>query len=154
NSAFKNILNGVIEQNKDKSLATMETLKTVTKVSPTAEQIADLLFGEKCVKHLKSNTIVLAKNSQLVGMGCGQTSRIDALNQAIHKAKEFGFELKGTVLISDAFFPFSDCVEIAYKEGIAAILQPGGSVRDKDSIDKCDEYGMPMVFSGLRHFRH
>ena len=106
------------------------------------------------MKHLKSNTIVLARDKQLVGMGCGQTSRIDALKQAISKAKEFGFELRGTVMVSDAFFPFSDCVEIANAEGVAAILQPGGSVRDQDSIDACNTFGIPMVFSGLRHFRH
>lgn len=151
---FKSILNGVIEQNKDQALATAATLKTVTTVTPSAEQIEDLLFAEKCVKHLKSNTIVLARKSQLVGMGCGQTSRIDALKQAISKAREFGFDLRGTVLVSDAFFPFSDCVEIAHEAGIAAILQPGGSLRDKDSIDRCNEFGLPMVFSGLRHFRH
>ncbi|HUM48521.1 MAG TPA: bifunctional phosphoribosylaminoimidazolecarboxamide formyltransferase/IMP cyclohydrolase, partial [Chitinophagales bacterium] len=151
---FKSILNGVIEQNKDIALATAATLKTVTTAAPSAEQITDLLFAEKCVKHLKSNTIVLAKNKQLVGMGCGQTSRIDALKQAISKAKEFGFDLHGTVLVSDAFFPFSDCVEIAHEAGIAAILQPGGSLRDKESIDRCNEFGLPMVFSGLRHFRH
>ncbi|MEO6169261.1 MAG: bifunctional phosphoribosylaminoimidazolecarboxamide formyltransferase/IMP cyclohydrolase PurH, partial [Chitinophagales bacterium] len=154
NNMFKSILNGVIEQNKDKALATADTLKTVTAAIPSAEQINDLLFAEKCVKHLKSNTIVLAKSKQLVGMGCGQTSRIDALKQAISKAKEFGFDLHGAVLVSDAFFPFSDCVEIAYAAGIAAILQPGGSLRDKDSIDRCNEFGLPMVFSGLRHFRH
>lgn len=151
---FKSLLNGVVEQNKDMELATPSTLKTVTNAAPTPAQIADLLFAEKCVKHLKSNTIVLARDRQLVGMGCGQTSRIDALRQAISKAKEFGFELRGTVMASDAFFPFSDCIEIANAEGIAAILQPGGSVRDQDSIDACNTFGIPMVFSGLRHFRH
>ena len=151
---FKSILNGVIEQNKDLALATVSSLKTVTAAAPDENHIADLLFAEKCVKHLKSNAIVLAKNRQLVGMGCGQTSRVDALKQAITKAKAFGFDLKGTVLASDAFFPFNDCVEIAHEEGIAAIIQPGGSVRDKDSIDLCNQYHIPMVFTGLRHFKH
>ena len=154
NRMFKSLLNGVVEQNKDTALATPSTLKTVTNAAPTPAQVDDLLFAEKCVKHLKSNTIVLARDKQLVGMGCGQTSRIDALKQAISKAKEFGFELRGTVMVSDAFFPFSDCVEIANAEGVAAILQPGGSVRDQDSIDACNAFGIPMVFSGLRHFRH
>lgn len=151
---FKSLLNGVVSQMKDKALASAGTLKTVTVKAPTADQIDDLLFAEKCVKHLKSNTVVLARNGQLIGMGCGQTSRVDALNQAIGKARQFGFDLRGTVMASDAFFPFSDCVEIAHTEGIAAIIQPGGSVRDQDSIDSCNTHGIAMVFSGLRHFRH
>lgn len=154
NKQFRSILNGVIEQDKDRSHSTASTLTTVTVEKPTAEQVAAMLFGEKCVKHIKSNSIVLAKNGQLIGMGCGQTSRIDALKQAISKSREYGFDLKGSVLVSDAFFPFNDCVEIAHEAGIAAILQPGGSVRDKDSIDRCNELAMPMVFTGLRHFRH
>lgn len=151
---FRSILNGVIEQTKDSAVASKENLKTVTNLAPSADQVSDLLFAEKCVKHLKSNAIALARNKQLIGMGCGQTSRVDALKQAIAKAKSFGFDLKDAVLASDAFFPFNDCVEIAHTEGIAAIIQPGGSVRDQDSIDLCNKYKMAMVFTGLRHFRH
>lgn len=154
NTQFRSMLNGVIEQDKDRTNSNAATRTTVTMAKPTAEQVSAMLFGEKCVKHIKSNSIVLAKSGQLIGMGCGQTSRIDALKQAISKAREYGFDLKDAVLVSDAFFPFSDCVEIAHEAGIAAILQPGGSVRDKASIDRCNELAMPMVFTGLRHFRH
>ncbi len=151
---FRSILNGVIEQDSDRTLSSEVTWKSVTKNFPSEAQTRDLLFAEKCVKHLKSNAIVLAKDRQLIGMGCGQTSRVEALKQAIKKAKASEFDLKGAVVASDAFFPFSDCVEIAHKESVAAVLQPGGSVRDQDSIDRCNEYSMAMVFTSLRHFRH
>jgi phosphoribosylaminoimidazolecarboxamide formyltransferase/IMP cyclohydrolase len=151
---FKSILNGVIAQDADTKLSDSNTWKVVTNVSPSQDQITDLLFAEKLVKHLKSNAIVLVKNKQLIGMGCGQTSRVDALKQAIIKAKAFGFDLNGSVLASDAFFPFNDCVQIANEEGIKAIIQPGGSVRDQDSIDACNQSGITMVFTGLRHFLH
>jgi len=128
--------------------------KIATAEAPTIAQIDDLLFANKCAKHLKSNTIVLAKNRQLVGMGCGQTSRVDALKQAITKAKHFGFELEGAVMASDAFFPFPDCVEIAWEAGVKAVIQPGGSVKDQLSIDFCNEKNIPMVMTGTRHFKH
>jgi phosphoribosylaminoimidazolecarboxamide formyltransferase/IMP cyclohydrolase len=112
------------------------------------------VFANKIVKHTKSNTIVLAKNKQLLASGVGQTSRVDALRQAILKAKTFNLDLKGAVMASDAFFPFADCVEIAHEEGITAVVQPGGSVKDKDSIDYCDRNKMSMVFTGTRHFKH
>jgi phosphoribosylaminoimidazolecarboxamide formyltransferase/IMP cyclohydrolase len=129
-------------------------LKVATENAPNEVQIEDLLFANKIVKHLKSNTIVLAKDKQLLGMGCGQTSRVDALQQAIQKAKSFGFDLEGSVMASDAFFPFPDCVEIAINAGIKAILQPGGSIKDKDSINFCNDSKIPMVLSGIRHFKH
>ncbi|HQH41518.1 MAG TPA: bifunctional phosphoribosylaminoimidazolecarboxamide formyltransferase/IMP cyclohydrolase PurH, partial [Bacteroidales bacterium] len=114
----------------------------------------DLLFANKLVKHTKSNAIVLAKNRQMLASGVGQTSRVDALRQAIAKANSFGFDLKGAVMASDAFFPFADSVEIAHEAGVMAVIQPGGSVRDKDSIDFCNAHGMAMVFTGYRHFKH
>jgi len=152
--AFKNVLDGVIEQDSDQALSSASTWKVVTKILPSAVQESDLLFAEKCVKHLKSNGIALVKNKQLIGMGCGQTSRVDALKQAITKVKSYGFDLTGSVMASDAFFPFSDCVEIAAGEKISAIIQPGGSVKDQDSIDACNKLGMAMVMTGLRHFLH
>lgn len=151
---FKSLLNGVIAQDFDLKSETAEELKCVTKAAPTAEQISDLLFAAKVAKHLKSNTIVLARGQQLLGMGCGQTSRVDALQQAIHKAQSFGFDLKGAVMASDAFFPFPDCVEIADKAGISAVVHPGGSIKDQDSVDYCDAQGMAMVLTGIRHFKH
>ena len=114
----------------------------------------DLFFANKLVKHTKSNTIVLAKDQQLLSSGTGQTSRVDALKQAIHKAKVFGFDLNGAVMASDAFFPFPDCVEIAGNEGVDAVIQPGGSVKDQLSIDYCNEHNLAMVFTGVRHFKH
>lgn len=152
--AFKSILNGVIEQDADRKIEGTDDLTTVTKVSPTAEQIKDLLFANRVAKHLKSNTIVLARGEQLLGMGCGQTSRVDALKQAVEKAKRFGFALEGAVMASDAFFPFADSVEIAHGAGITAVIQPGGSIRDKDSIAFCDAHNMAMVTTGVRHFKH
>jgi len=113
-----------------------------------------LLFASKIAKHTKSNTIVLAVEGQLLASGVGQTSRVDSLKQAIEKAKSFGFDLKGAVMASDAFFPFPDCVEIAHQHGIQAVIQPGGSIKDQDSIDLCDQYNMAMVFTGFRHFKH
>ena len=113
-----------------------------------------MIFANKVVKHSKSNAIVLVKNEQLIGSGIGQTSRVDALKQAVIKAKNFNFELTGAVMASDAFFPFSDCVEIAHSEGIHSIIQPGGSIRDKDSIDCCNSHNLSMVFTGFRHFKH
>ncbi len=151
---FKSLLNGVIEQESDLKMEKAEDLTVVTSKSPTDEEVSDLLFANKCAKHLKSNTIVLAKNEQLLGMGCGQTSRVDALKQAILKAGHFGFDLEGAVMASDAFFPFPDCVEIADKAGIRAVVQPGGSKKDQDSIDYCNNNGMAMVMTGTRHFKH
>ena len=151
---FKNLLNGVIEQDPDFKTETEADLKVVTTLAPTASQIKDLLFACKCAKNLKSNTIVLAKNGQLLSMGCGQTSRVDALQQAIDKAARFGFDLKGAVMASDAFFPFPDCVEIADKAGITAVIHPGGSIKDQDSIDYCNAHNMAMVTTGFRHFKH
>ena len=129
-------------------------MKCVTKQEATTEQLADLVFANKIVKHTKSNAIVLAKNKQLVASGVGQTSRVDALKQSIEKALHFEFDLKGAVMASDAFFPFADSVEIAGKSGIIAVVQPGGSVRDQESIDFCDAKGIAMVFTGVRHFKH
>ncbi len=151
---FKALLNGVIEQDSDFKTVAEADLKIVTQLVPTPEQIKDLLFANKCVKHLKSNTIVLAKNEQLLSMGCGQTSRVDALKQAIDKAARFGFDLNGAVMASDAFFPFPDCVEIADNSGVAAVIHPGGSIKDQDSIDYCDAHNMAMVMTGFRHFKH
>jgi phosphoribosylaminoimidazolecarboxamide formyltransferase / IMP cyclohydrolase len=152
--SFRTLLNGVIEQDKDLKTETEADLKTVTTTAPTKEEIKDLLFANKLVKHTKSNTIVLAKNGQLLASGTGQTSRVDALRQAIHKAQSFGFDLKGAVMASDAFFPFPDCVEIAHKAGITAVIQPGGSIKDKESIDYCNANGLNMVMTGTRHFKH
>lgn len=151
---FKSLLNGVIEQDTDLKTETAEELKVATKRAPSAEEVDNLLFASKVCKHLKSNTIVLAKGAQLIGMGCGQTSRVDALQQAIAKAKQFGFDVAGSVMASDAFFPFPDCVEIADQAGISAVIQPGGSIKDQLSIDYCDANDMAMVMTGIRHFKH
>jgi phosphoribosylaminoimidazolecarboxamide formyltransferase/IMP cyclohydrolase len=151
---IKTLLNGIIEQDKDLKTDAREDLKLVTKRSITKEEEEALLFASKVCKHTKSNTIVLARKGQLVASGVGQTSRVDALNQAIKKAAFFKLNLEGAVLASDAFFPFPDCVEIADKAGIRAVIQPGGSIRDQDSIDYCDAHGMSMVFTGYRHFKH
>jgi phosphoribosylaminoimidazolecarboxamide formyltransferase/IMP cyclohydrolase len=129
-------------------------MNTATNKVPTDSEFTDLEFANKIVKHTKSNTIVLAKNKQLMASGVGQTSRVDSLKQAIEKARNFGFKLDGGVMASDAFFPFPDCVEIADKAGITAVVQPGGSVRDKESIDYCNEHNMAMVLTGVRHFKH
>lgn len=153
-TSFRNLLNGVIEQDKDLKTETEADLKPATIKTPTASEIKDLLFANKLVKHTKSNTIVFAKNGQLLASGTGQTSRVDALKQAIVKAQSFGFDLKGAVMASDAFFPFPDCVEIAHKVGITAVIQPGGSIKDKESIDYCNANGVSMVMTGVRHFRH
>ena len=151
---FKSILNGVIQQDADLLMENADEMTVVTEKSPTTDEIKDLVFANKCAKHLKSNTIVLAKDQQLVGMGCGQTSRVDALKQAILKAEHFGLDLAGSVMASDAFFPFPDCVEIADVAGITAVIQPGGSIRDQDSTDYCNNHGMSMVTTGHRHFKH
>lgn len=152
--SFKSLLNGVIVQDTDLALQTSDNFETKTNRKPTAQEINDLIFANKLVKHLKSNTIVLAKNNQLLGMGCGQTSRVDACNQAIAKAQHFGFDLSGAAMASDAFFPFPDCVEIAFNAGIRAVVQPGGSIKDQLSIDYCNSQDMTMVFTGIRHFKH
>lgn len=151
---YKSLLNGVIEQDQDLKTDSREDLKVVTSKAPTEAQIEALLFASKICKHTKSNTIVLAVNGQLLASGVGQTSRVDALKQAIEKAGTFGFSLKGAVMASDAFFPFPDCVEIAHQHGIEAVIQPGGSVKDTDSISFCDNHNMAMVFTGIRHFKH
>ncbi|MES2591335.1 MAG: bifunctional phosphoribosylaminoimidazolecarboxamide formyltransferase/IMP cyclohydrolase [Bacteroidota bacterium] len=152
--SFRTLLNGVIAQDKDLKTETQSEMEIATKVAPTATEFSDLEFANKLVKHTKSNTIVLAKNNQLLASGVGQTSRVDALKQAILKAETFGFSLKGAVMASDAFFPFPDCVEIADKAGITAVVQPGGSIKDKESIAYCDNNGMAMVMTGIRHFKH
>ncbi|WP_431163639.1 bifunctional phosphoribosylaminoimidazolecarboxamide formyltransferase/IMP cyclohydrolase [Flagellimonas beolgyonensis] len=147
-------LNGVLVQDKDSKTDTKEDLTPATEKQPTPEEIEDLLFASKLCKHTKSNTIVLAKNKQLCASGTGQTSRVDALNQAIQKAQSFNFDLNGAVMASDAFFPFPDCVEIADKAGIKSVIQPGGSIKDQLSIDYCNVNGMSMVMTGTRHFKH
>ena len=147
-------LNGVLVQDKDSKTDSKEDLNPVTDKKPTPQEIEDLIFASKLCKHTKSNTIVLAKNKQLCASGTGQTSRVDALNQAIHKAQSFNFDLEGAVMASDAFFPFPDCVEIADKAGIKSVIQPGGSIKDQLSIDYCNENGLAMVMTGTRHFKH
>ena len=151
---FRSMLGGALVQQRDTKTETPADLKPVTKVAPTDAQIADLLFANKLVKHSKSNSIVLAKDGMLLASGVGQTSRVDALKQAIAKAQSFGFDLKGAVMASDAFFPFPDCVEIADQAGITAVIHPGGSIRDQESVDYCDNHGMSMVMTGFRHFKH
>ena len=150
----RSCLNGVLEQDVDKKIENFQDFKVVTKQSPNKNNSDDLVLASVIAKHTKSNCIVIVKNQQLIGSGMGQVSRIDALDQAIEKSKKFGFELEESSLASDAFFPFSDCVEISFQNGINSIVQPGGSVRDQDSIDFCNENQMSMVFSGIRHFRH
>ncbi len=151
---FRSLLNGVLWQEKDKSTESSQEMKPVTTRTPVPAEFDDLVFANIIVKHSKSNAIVIAKNCQLCASGIGQTSRVDALKQAIEKARSFGFDLKGSVLASDAYFPFADSVEIAHKAGITAIVQPGGSVRDQESIDYCSSNGIAMVFTGIRHFKH
>ena len=151
---FRSLLNGVLVQDKDMHTETSEDLKVVTENAPTAEEIEDLLFANKIVKHTKSNAIVLAKNKQLIASGVGQTSRVDALTQAIEKAETFKFDLHGAVMASDAFFPFPDCVQIAFEAGVTSVIQPGGSINDKLSIESCNGNGVSMVTTGFRHFKH
>ena len=150
----RSCLNGVLVQDKDHRTDTLEDLQYVTDKKPTEQELEDLIFASKLCKHTKSNTIVLAKNKQLCASGTGQTSRVDALNQAIHKAKSFKFDLEGAVLASDAFFPFPDCVEISHKSGISSVIQPGGSIKDQLSIDYCNKNSVSMVMTGTRHFKH
>jgi phosphoribosylaminoimidazolecarboxamide formyltransferase / IMP cyclohydrolase len=147
-------LNGILVQDKNNVTDNKQVLKTVTSTSPTPQEIDDLLFASKICKNTKSNTIVFAKNNTLISSGTGQTSRVDALKQAVDKANAFGFDLKGASMASDAFFPFPDCVELAKKAGITAVIQPGGSVKDQLSIDYCNENNLSMVFTGTRHFKH
>lgn len=151
---FRTILNGVLEQDKDVTIDRAEGMKTVSKEKPSSQHLSDLEFASKVCKNTKSNAIVLVKDNQLLASGAGQTSRVDALNQAINKANHFDFDLEGCVMASDAFFPFADCVEIAHKAGIKAVVQPGGSIKDQLSIDYCDENNMVMVMTGTRHFKH
>lgn len=151
---FRSILNGALMQERDLKIETPADLTVVTKVAPSAEQVEDLLFANRIVKNSKSNAIVLAKGGMLLASGVGQTSRVDSLRQAIAKAQSFGFDLNGAVMASDAFFPFADCVEIAHNAGITAVIHPGGSIRDQESVDYCDANGIAMVTTGFRHFKH
>ncbi len=151
---FRSLLNGVIQQEKDLVTETVNDMKPVTSRVPSATEYADLVFANKLVKHTRSNTIVLVKNACLLASGTGQTSRVDALQQAIDKAGRFHFGLEGAVMASDAFFPFPDCVEIAHQAGITAVIQPGGSIRDQESVDYCNKNGLAMVITGNRHFKH
>lgn len=154
NTQVRSALNGFLVQDKDTSIQTRSDLTVVTAKVPTEKETEDLLFANILVKHTKSNAIVLAKNKQLIASGTGQTSRVDALNQAIEKAGTFKFNLNGAVMASDAFFPFPDCVEIAHKAGITAVVQPGGSIKDAESVAYCNENGLAMVTTGIRHFKH
>lgn len=151
---FRSLLGGVLVQDRDSAIETSKDLTTVTIKKATEREIEDLIFANKLVKHSKSNAIVLVKDSMLVASGIGQTSRVDALNQAITKAANFGLELNGSVMASDAFFPFPDCVEIAHKAGITAVIQPGGSIKDSESIEYCNNNGLAMITTGTRHFKH
>ena len=151
---FRTILNGVLQQEKDLKTDSTDDMKTVTKISPTKQEEIDLIFASKICKHTKSNTIVFAKNKQLISSGVGQTSRVDALNQAVKKAISFKFNLNGAVMASDAFFPFPDCVSLANEAGVTSVIQPGGSIKDNLSIEYCDKHEMSMVMTGIRHFKH
>jgi phosphoribosylaminoimidazolecarboxamide formyltransferase/IMP cyclohydrolase len=151
-SQFRSILDGVLTQDAD--LGNYSDWKDAGGRSADTEETEDLKFANIICKHLKSNAIALVKKGQLIGKGCGQTSRIDALRQAIEKAKQFNFDLKGAVMASDAFFPFDDCVKLGHEAGITAFIQPGGSIRDKDSIEYCKKNGLAMILTGMRHFRH
>ncbi len=144
----------MLEQDKDLSTEKADQFRVVTELAPTESQNKGLEFALKICKHLKSNNVVLAKDGQLLASGVGQTSRVDALKQAIEKAAEFGFDLNGAVMASEAFFPFPDCVEIAHKAGITAVVQPGGSIKDQLSVDYCNANGVAMVMTGVRHFLH
>lgn len=151
---YRSVLNGALLQQRDLSVQTPADLTVVTKIAPDTKQVDDLLFANKIVKHSKSNAIVLARDGMLLASGVGQTSRVDALKQAIEKARSFGFDLNGAVMASDAFFPFPDCVQIADEAGIKAVIHPGGSIRDNESVTYCDNHGLAMVTSGVRHFKH
>ena len=151
---YRSALNGILVEERDTHIESTTDFKQVTHKAVDQQFVDDLIFANKIVKHSRSNAITLAKNKQLIASGIGQTSRVDSLKQAIAKAKEFGFDLHGAVMASDAFFPFSDCVAIAHNEGIDNIIQPGGSVRDQESIDFCDQHDVAMVFTGYRHFKH
>ncbi|MBR2297873.1 MAG: bifunctional phosphoribosylaminoimidazolecarboxamide formyltransferase/IMP cyclohydrolase [Bacteroidales bacterium] len=151
---FRSLLGGVLLQKRDSVVETPQDLKVVTETAPSAAEIEDMLFANILVKHSKSNAIVLAKNRMLLASGIGQTSRVDALRQAIEKAGSFELSLEGAVMSSDAFFPFPDCVEIAHKAGVKAVIHPGGSIRDQESVDYCNEHGVAMVITGKRHFKH
>lgn len=152
--SVRTALNGILVQDKDNKTDAAENLTFVTNNKPTKDELEDLLFASKICKHTKSNTIVFTKNKQLLASGTGQTSRVDALNQAIKKATSFGFNLKGAVMASDAFFPFPDCVEIAGNAGITSVIQPGGSIKDELSIAYCNQHNISMVLTGIRHFKH
>lgn len=154
NKTIRTCLNGHLVQDKDSITDALEHLKYATRTKPSKTELEDLLFASKLCKNTKSNTIILVKNKQLLAGGTGQTSRVDALNQAIEKAAFFNFDLKGCALASDAFFPFPDCVEIAGKAGVKSIIQPGGSIKDQLSIDYCNENNLSMVMTGIRHFKH
>lgn len=152
---FRSLLNGVAVQERDVKVGGIDTeLVNVTNTHIDQSKIGDLIFANKLVKHSKSNAIVIVKDSMMLSSGIGQTSRVDALRQAIAKSQSFGFDLSGAVLASDAFFPFADCVEIAHSVGIDAVIQPGGSINDSQSIDYCNNNGVGMVFTALRHFKH
>ncbi|WP_397364836.1 bifunctional phosphoribosylaminoimidazolecarboxamide formyltransferase/IMP cyclohydrolase [Olleya sp. R77988] len=153
-TTVRTCLNGVLVQDRNDKTDTVADLSYATNTKPSAEEIEDLIFASKICKHTKSNTIVLVKNKQLCASGTGQTSRVDALNQAIHKAQSFNFDLKGSVMASDAFFPFPDCVEIADNAGITSVIQPGGSIKDQLTIDYCNANNVSMVMTGTRHFKH
>jgi len=151
---YRSVLNGMLVQDKNESVQSAENLQVMTQTAPGDRETQDLLFANILVKHTKSNAIVLAKDKQLIASGTGQTSRVDALKQAIEKAAAFHFDLHGAVMASDAFFPFPDCVEIAHQAGITAVIQPGGSIRDTESVAYCDQHGLAMVTTGVRHFKH
>jgi phosphoribosylaminoimidazolecarboxamide formyltransferase/IMP cyclohydrolase len=153
-TVIRSCLNGHLVQDRDAITDRLEMLQAVTNRKATSQEESDLLFASKICKHTKSNTIVLAKNGQLISSGTGQTSRVDALKHAIEKATHFGFDLQGAVMASDAFFPFPDCVEIAHNVGVTAVIQPGGSIKDSLSIDYCNTNNIAMVMTGVRHFKH
>ena len=154
NKVYRSILNGLLEQDFDNSIEVENKWQFSTKRKPSEAEKEDLEFGIKVIKHVKSNGIVLVKNKKLIGLGSGQTSRVDALKQAITKAKHFQFDLSNAIMASDAFFPFPDCVEIAHQAGITAVIQPGGSIKDQASIEYCDNNELAMVLTGIRHFKH